>query len=227
MQNRTIAYLRVSTDKQTVDNQRAEISNYATANKILIDEFIETEMSSKKSAKDRKIEELISKLNKDDTLIVSELSRLGRSTQQVLEIIDTILKLGVTIIFIKQNLKVSNNTNDITSKVMITLFSLFSELERDLISNRTKEALKSRKNKGQILGRKKDSLSKSKYDSKANELLTLFNKQIPATTIIKIIGFGSVKTLIEWKNKRIEHNQLLNEFTFNDKYKDYLATIKN
>lgn len=227
MQNKTIAYLRVSTDKQTVDNQRAEISNYATANKILIDEFIETEISSKKSTKDRRIDELILKLNKDDTLIVSELSRLGRSTQQVLEIIDIILKKGITIIFIKQNLKVSNDTNDITSKVMITLFSLFSELERDLISNRTKEALKSRKNKGQILGRKKDSLSKSKYDFKANEIITLFNKQIPATTIIKIIGAGSVKTLIEWKNKRIEFNELMQEFCFNDKYKDFLATIKN
>lgn len=222
-----LGYIRVSTNQQTVENQRTEILKYANDKKFMIDDFIEIEISSRKNKSDRKIEETISRLNKDDLLIVSELSRLGRSTVEVLGIIDDLLKKGIEIHFIKQGLIISNDKENITSKVMITLFSLFAELERDLISNRTKEALQHRKGKGQILGRKKDSLSKSKYDSKANEILTLFNKNIPASTIIKIIGFGSAKTLIEWKTKRVEDNKLLNILTFNEKYKEYLASIKN
>ena len=220
-------YIRVSTDKQTTENQKNEILNYAHSNKINIDEFISFEISSRKTRKDRGIDDLISKLKKDDILIVSELSRIGRSTVEVLSIIDEILKLDVTIHFIKQGLKVSNNSTDATSKVMITLFSLFAELERDLISNRTKEALQMRKGKGQILGRKKDSLSKSKYDKFANEILELINKDISNTNIIKLIGTGTSKTLIEWKNKRIVYSELLQEYIFNDKYKNYLAKIVN
>lgn len=222
-----LGYIRVSTNKQTVENQETEILKYAHDKKMVIDDFVKIEISSRKNKKDRKIDELENRLNKNDKLIVSELSRLGRSTVEVLGIIDDLLKKDIEIHFIKQGLIISNDKKDLTSKVMITLFSLFAELERDLISNRTKEALAHRKTKGQILGRTKDSLSKSKYDIKDNEILTLFNKDIPATTIIKIIGFGSVKTLIEWKNKRTEYNQLLNELVFNEKYKEYLANIKN
>lgn len=218
----TYGYVRVSTDKQTVDNQKNEILNYAQINKLFIDSFIDVEISSKKNTEDRKIDYLISQLSKDDILIVSELSRLGRSTVEVLGIIENILKLGVTIIFIKQGLRVSNDTKDATSKVMITLFSLFAELERDLISNRTKEALKSRKDKGQILGRKLDSLSISQYDAKANEILTLLNKKVSYTTIIKLLGFGSAKTLIEWSKKRLEYSQFMQESIFNDKYKKFI-----
>ena len=223
--NRIIAYVRVSTSKQTVENQENEINRYAVAGGLIIDEFIRIEVSSQKNDEDRKINLLIKKLNKGDTLIVSELSRLGRSTIGVLSTIDTILKKGCTIIFIKQGLTVSDNTKDATSKVMLTLFSLFAELERDLISNRTKEALGAKKGKG-LLGRKEGSLSKSKYDKLDNEILNLLNKNVNHTAIVNTIGFGSAKTLIEWKKKRIEFNDLMGGFFFNDRYKNYLISVK-
>lgn len=222
-----IGYIRVSTNQQTVENQRTEILKYANDKKFLIDDFIQIEISSRKNKSDRKIDELISRLKSNDKLIVSELSRLGRSTVEVLGIIDELLKNGIEIHFIKQGLIISNDKENITSKVMITLFSLFAELERDLISNRTKEALQHRKGKGQLLGRKKDSLSKSKYDSKANEILTLINKSINYSSIIKLIGFGTVASLITWKEQRTEKSGLLNEFVFNEKYKHFLDNIKN
>lgn len=169
--NKTLAYIRVSSDKQTVENQRNEISRYAVEHKLTIDEFIEITITTRRSAKDRKIFETIDKLGDGDILIVSELSRLGRSTQEVLKIIEMILAKKSSIIFIKQNLKVSHDKQDITSKVMITLFSLFAELERDLISQRTKEALKGKKDLGhkqEFLPTKYDDYEEEIYDLKEN-----------------------------------------------------------
>lgn len=222
---KTIAYVRVSTDKQTVENQKAEINNYAVKNKMIIDEFIDIEVSSRKSKKDRKIEELLNKLNKGDTLIVSELSRLGRSTVDVLTTIEELNKMEITVILIKQNMTLGKDSDQI-SKILVTLFAMFAELERDLISQRTKEALKMRSGNGQILGRLKDSLSKSQYDTKDNEILQLFNKEISASAIVRIIGYGSPKTLLEWKNKRTIYNPLLDELVFNEKYINFVNAKK-
>lgn len=214
-------YIRVSTVKQTVENQRHTINDYVVKNKINIDEFIELEISSRKSKKDRLIDRLINELKKDDVLICAELSRLGRSTPELLETINTLVNNGVRLIFIKQNIDVSKDNRDISTKILLTLLSLMAEVERDFISIRTKEALASRKRQGKRLGHKTGDLLPSKYDEKANEILTLLNKDIGVSTIIKLIGFGTRQTLTSWKNKRIEKSQLLNEFVFNDKYKQY------
>jgi DNA invertase Pin-like site-specific DNA recombinase len=148
--SKVLGYLRTSTDKQEINNQRLEILEYARKEDLKVSDFIETQVSSRKSLGERKMGELFEKLNADDVLIVTELSRIGRSTIEVLSIVKELVQNGVDIVFIKQNLKINatnnaTNNNDMVSKVMITMFSLFAELERDLISHRTKEALRSKK----------------------------------------------------------------------------------
>lgn len=171
---KTIAYIRASTDRQDLNNQKLEIYEFAKKNKLEVDDFIQMTISSRKTSKERRIDEMLSVLNDADTLIVTELSRLGRSTAEVIGLINELLQKKVRIISIKQNLDIKQH--DITSKVMITLFSLFSELERDLISLRTKEALASKKAQGIKLGKPKGTVQKSKFDKdivKIKELLTL------------------------------------------------------
>ncbi len=107
-------------------------------------------------------------------LIVTELSRLGRSIPEVIELVNELVKRNIRVVILKQNLDISKQ--DMNSKVTITLFALFSDLERDLISVRTKDALALKKAQGQILGKPIGSIQKSKFDkdvSKIKELLKL------------------------------------------------------
>jgi DNA invertase Pin-like site-specific DNA recombinase len=171
---KTIAYIRTSTDKQDLNNQKLEIFEFAKKNKLEVDNFIQMTISSRKTSKERRIDEMLSVLNDADTLIVTELSRLGRSTAEVIGLVNELIKKQVRVIAIKQTLDIKQH--DMTSKVMITLFSLFSELERDLISSRTKEALANKKSQGIQLGKPKGTIQKSKFDKdvvKIKELLAL------------------------------------------------------
>lgn len=171
---KTIAYIRTSTDKQDLNNQKLEIFEFAKKNKLEVDDFIEMTISSRKTSKERRIDEMLSVLNGADTLIVTELSRLGRSTAEVIGLVNELIKKQVRVIAIKQNLDMKQH--DMTSKVMITLFSLFAELERDLISMRTKEALANKRAQGIQLGKPKGTVQKSKFDKdvvKIKELLAL------------------------------------------------------
>lgn len=157
-----LGYIRVSTEKQTVENQKHEILDYANKHNLGKVNFIEINISSKKSTKDRKIDELISTLKSEDTLIVSELSRLARSLSGLFSIVNILIEDGVKLIAIKQNMLLDkNNINDMQNKVMLTMFSLMSELERDFISARTKEALKARKDAGVTLGKPKGTIQSS------------------------------------------------------------------
>jgi DNA invertase Pin-like site-specific DNA recombinase len=168
-----IAYIRVSTDTQDLNNQRLEILEYARKDNFKIDEFIDTESSSRLDTKQRRIDELMSKLHEGDTLIVSELSRLGRSVGQVVSMVDELIKQHIRLIAIKENINVSpNGDKDLQTTVMTTMFSLFAEMERKLISMRTKEALKARKAAGVILGRPKG-IGKSKLDKYREEIIAL------------------------------------------------------
>lgn len=206
----TYGYLRVSTDKQTVENQRNEILRYAHDKGFKVDTFIDVEMSSRKSMRDRKLEDLFSSLNSGDTLIVSELSRLGRSTQEVLHTIEKLMVLEVELHMIKQGQVINpNNKNDITTKVMVTFMGLFAELERDLISQRTKEALKARKDQGVTLGKPKGTLQKSKYDEHKERILELKELGLSLNKIVKkhlepVMGEGncSVQSLSTYLKRR-------------------------
>src|SRR5271167_1666597 len=136
---KTVAYLRASTDKQDLNHQKLVLLEFARKRGVKIDEFVEVTISSRKTSKQRRIDELLQLLNKTDALIVTELSRLGRSTAEVIALVNALVQRDIRLIAIKQNLDIQQQ--DMNSKVIVTLFSLFSELERDLISLRTKEAL--------------------------------------------------------------------------------------
>ena len=127
---KTIAYIHTSTDKQDLNNQKLEIFEFAKKNKLEVDDFIEMTISSRRTSKECRIDEMLSVLDDADTLIVTELSRLGRSTAEVIGLVNELIKKQVRVIAIKQNLDMKQH--DMTSKVMITLFSLFAELERTL-----------------------------------------------------------------------------------------------
>jgi len=129
---KTIAYLRVSTDKQDLKNQKLEILEYCQKHSMQIDEFIEITVSSKNDSKQRRLEELLEKLTDSDSLILTELSRLGRSTNEVISLINKLIERNIRVIVLKQSLDIKKHT--MQSKVMVTLFSLFGELERDLVS---------------------------------------------------------------------------------------------
>ena len=143
---KVLAYLRASTNKQDVTHQKYEILEYARKADLVVNDYIELTISSGKTSKQRRIDELLENLKPSDILIVTELSRLGRSTSEVLTIVNTLIEKQVRVIFIKQNLDISRY--DLNSKVIVTLFSLFGELERDFISLRTKEALAAKKAQG-------------------------------------------------------------------------------
>ena len=143
---KTIAYLRTSTDKQDLSHQKLEILEFARRQGLHVDEYVEITISSQKTSKQRRIDELVQMLNETDVLIVTELSRLGRSTAEVIAIVNALVERNIRLIMIKQNLDI--HRQDMNSKIMITLFSLFAELERDMISQRTKEALAAKKAQG-------------------------------------------------------------------------------
>ncbi len=162
------AYLRVSTAHQDLENQRLEIEEHCRRHDRVVDEWLEVEISSRKSQRKRRIEELMGKLKKDDTLIVSELSRLGRSISEVVLLVECLIKKKVNFVAIKQNI-VLNGKLDISAKVMVTIFSLLGELERDLISQRTKMGLANAKARGVKLGNPNLRMDNSVRQAKALE----------------------------------------------------------
>jgi DNA invertase Pin-like site-specific DNA recombinase len=186
--SRNFAYLRVSTDTQDLKNQKFEILNYCHRQKLRVNKWLSIEISSKRSTKDRRIDELLALLKPGDRLIVSELSRLGRSTGEVIQLINQLSEMKVELIAIKQSLKINTkNRKDMTSKVMVTIFSLLAELERDLISERTRTALAQAKAAGKKLGRPKGP-GKSKLDGREDEIKDLLSKGVTKANIARILG---------------------------------------
>jgi len=145
-------YIRVSTDKQTVENQRYEIGEFCKNKELVIDKWIEETISGTKDVKKRKLGRLLNKMKADDIMICTELSRLGRNLLMIMGILNDCMKKDVKIWTIKDNYRLGN---DINSKVLAFAFGLAAEIERNLISQRTKEALARKKAEGVILGRPK------------------------------------------------------------------------
>ena len=148
---KTYAYLRVSTDKQDLENQRLEIKEYAKKNGLEIDEWLEVEISSRKDIRQRRIEELLGKLRMKDALVVSEVSRLARSMREVHNVMHELSKRKIAVHIIKQNV-VTNGEGDLTTKILINSFAMAAELERELISQRTKNGLARARAQGKKLG---------------------------------------------------------------------------
>jgi DNA invertase Pin-like site-specific DNA recombinase len=144
-------YIRVSTDKQTVENQRYEINRFCKSEKIKIAKWIEEKISGTKAPEKRQLGSLLKLVNEGDIIICSELSRLGRSFFMIMNILSRCMERGVKVWTIKDNYRLGDN---IQSKVLAFAFGLSAEIERDLISQRTKEALARCKAEGKILGRR-------------------------------------------------------------------------
>lgn len=207
-----VAYLRVSTDRQDINNQKLEILEFARKRDLQITEFIDVTASSHKDSKQRRIEELLDMLNNTKILIVTELSRLGRSTAEVITLINELIKRDIRIIVIKQNMDIERH--DMQSKVMVTLLSLFAELERDLISLRTKEALAAKKAQGKVLGKPKGTIQKSKFDKDVQKIKELLGYELSMRKIAKVLGYKShiaLSIYIKKRNLRISPSKTDNK----------------
>ena len=198
--SQTIAYIRTSTDKQDLNNQKLEILEYVRKKDLKVDSFVEITISSHKTTKQRRIEEVLQMLTPSDTLIVTELSRLGRSTAEVIALVNELVARQIRIIVLKQNLDI--NQHDMNSKIVVTLFSLFAELERDLISLRTKEALATKKLQGVKLGKPKGTIQKSKFDADRERIKELLSLGLSVRKIAKLLGYSNHLSLNTYINKR-------------------------
>jgi hypothetical protein len=162
-------YIRVSSDKQTVENQRFEITNFCQKQSLVIDDWIEETISGTKTYSKRQLGRLLKKVGQDDIIICSELSRLGRNLFMIMEILNICMTKGCRVWTIKDNYRLGD---DIQSKVLAFAFGLSAEIERNLISQRTKEALARKRAEGVILGRPKGRKSSpNKYKLSGKEVL--------------------------------------------------------
>ena len=150
--NMIYGYIRVSSDKQTVENQRFEINNFCNKESMTIDGWIEETISGTKNYNKRQLGKLLKRVQKDDLIICAELSRLGRNLFMIMEILNICMTKECRVWTIKDNYRLGE---DIQSKVLAFAFGLSAEIERNLISQRTKEALARIKAEGTDLGRKK------------------------------------------------------------------------
>ena len=181
-----IGYIRVSTDKQTYKHQRFEIEEYAKNQGLKIDDWIEETISSRKALKNRKLGALLENLQENDILITCEISRLGRSLLEVMRILETCLSKNCQVWTLKENYRLGN---DIQSKVLVFAFSLAAEIERNLISQRTKSSLANLKTSGKKLGRPFSAESKKlKLSKNAKKVRNLLSKGISKSQIAKILG---------------------------------------
>ena len=179
-------YIRVSTDRQTVENQRFEINRFCEKNIMVVDGWIEETISGTKNPDKRKLGKLLKKVRKGDTIICAELSRLGRSLLMIMTILNHCMENDVKVWTIKDNYRLGD---DIQSKVLAFAFGLSAEIERNLISQRTKEALARKKAEGVILGRPKGSKSKvKKLTGKELEIKKLLDKKVSKSAIARILG---------------------------------------
>lgn len=195
-------YIRVSTDKQTVENQRFEIENYCKERGMIVGSWIEETISGTKKVDERKLGKLLNKVKKDDIIICAELSRLGRNMFMIMSILNYCMENGIKVWTIKDNYRLGD---DLTSKVLAFAFGLSAEIERNLISQRTKEALARKKSEGISLGRPKGRKSSHyKLTGKENAIKDLRNKGLSKSQIAKILEVHRNTLNVYMKKHNIE-----------------------
>lgn len=182
-------YIRVSTDKQTVENQRFEIEKYLKKESLVINEWIEETISGTVSPKKRNLGKLLSKTKTGDIIICSELSRLGRNMFMIMSILNTLMERGVLVFTVKEGYKLGE---DLTSKVLAFAFSISAEIERTLISQRTSEALRRKKAEGKNLGRPKGKKNTHyKLDGKKDIIIEMLDEGLPRNLICKQLNVST------------------------------------
>ena len=177
-------YCRISTSHQTVLNQRHEIQTFADKNNIKIDKWVDEVISSRKHLDERKLGKILKKLKKGDVLIASELSRLGRNLLEVMGILQQCLEKDCQIWTLKENYRLGA---DIQSKVLAFAFGLASEIERQLISERTKNSLQRLKDEGKHLGRPYG-FSYKKLQKRHDKIKELLDKNVSKSEIARLMG---------------------------------------
>lgn len=190
-------YIRVSTDRQTVENQRFEIRKFCAKNKVKIDEWIEETISGTLKPEKRELGALLSKIKEGDLIICSELSRLGRSLFMIMSILNQIMEKGARVWTVKDGYRLGD---DIQSKVLAFAFALSAEIERNLISQRTREALALKKAQNIRLGRPKGAPNKKHLtDGLELQIRTMREWGMSVNRIAKFIGISrtSVKRCVE------------------------------
>jgi DNA invertase Pin-like site-specific DNA recombinase len=196
-------YIRVSSDKQTVENQRFEINNFCKREHLKIDGWIEETISGTKAYNKRQLGALLKRIQKDDLIICAELSRLGRNLFMIMEILNICMTKEAKVWTIKDNYRLGD---DIQSKVLAFAFGLSAEIERNLISQRTKEALARKKAEGVVLGRpkgRKNSPDKYKLSGKETLILELLKANVSQRKIAKICKVDR-NTLIRFIKRMVE-----------------------
>ena len=198
-------YIRVSSDKQTVENQRFEIAEFCKVNEIEINGWIEEVISGVKTYDNRELGKLLARVGKGDLIICAELSRLGRNLYMIMDILYICMSKECKVWTIKDNYRLGD---DIQSKVLAFAFGLSAEIERNLISQRTKEALRCRKASGMILGRPKGAktdVGRSKLYSKRAQILKRLEAGESKRSIASYFHTDS-KTLNRFLEKLSEYN---------------------
>ena len=196
----TYGYIRVSTDTQTVENQRFEILNFCKRNNLSVDSWIEETISGTCEVQKRKLGNLLSKIKKDDLIICSELSRLGRNLFMIMSVLNMLMEKGAKIWTIKDGYKLGD---DIQSKVLAFAFGLSAEIERNLISQRTREALQRKKSEGIKLGRPAGTTNRhSKLEGAELAISVMLYSGTSIYTMSKMykIHHSTIKRFIERKN---------------------------
>lgn len=179
-------YIRVSTDKQTVENQRFEIERFCSKNNMAVDSWIEETISGVRVPEKRLLGSLLAGVKTGDLIICSELSRLGRSMFMIMSILNLLMINGVKIWTIKDNYRLGDN---LEAKILAFAFGLSSEIERSLISQRTKEALARKRAEGVVLGRPKGSKSaRLKLSGHEVEIQSLLNQKVSKSAIARRFG---------------------------------------
>lgn len=194
---RNMAYLRVSTQGQDTEKNKADILQFANDRKFGTIEFVEEKVSGTVSWKARKIKTIIDELGEGDRLIVPELSRLGRSMLEIMEIIAIAKQKGISIYDIKNGFELNGKFQ---GELMAMVFSIAAQIERDLISSRTKEGLRNARAKGSILGRPRGP-GKSKLDQYEPEIISLLKTSSSKTFIAKRYH-STLPNLYNWLKKR-------------------------
>ena len=195
-------YIRVSTDKQTVENQRFEINRFIKKSGVHVDSWIEETISGTISPNKRNLGKLIEKTKKGDIIICSELSRLGRNMFMIMSILNILMERGVIIYTVKERYKLGE---DLTSKVLAFAFSISAEIERSLISQRTKEALSRKKAEGVKLGRPKGTRNSThKLSGCEYKIRRMLQEGYPKSLISKQLDVSPSTLYLYMKKKNIK-----------------------
>ena len=208
---RIVAYLRVSSIQQDLDSQRHGILEFAKNEGLQPIEFVEEKVSGKTPINERAIQEVLDSLQKGDVLIISELSRLGRKMVEVMQILDCLVQKEVLVFAVKGGYRLDGS---LPSKILSMVLLMAAEIESELISLRTREAIAKRKASGLPIGRPKGSTSVSKLDKHEDVIRDLVEKGVTLSNIAKIVG-ASWPTVNDWvlkkglKQPRVEINPVI------------------